>query len=85
MSVHSRRDEADAPPVTVNRFVVIDQRLRIVQQELNQAAPRQARIPMRFQCFAADEPAQLIPIAGETKTGLQGRESVGPMSCDQSR
>ncbi len=83
MSVHPRRDEADRLAVAIDGFVVMQERLRVVQQELHEPPRRCARSPLREQRLAAQKPTGLVPVAGEAEPGLERcvrrADVVGPV------
>jgi len=62
--------------VTQNRFVVIEQRLRIVELELHEPA-RNAHRALRKQCLAADEAARLVERHGERKARFEWCVFIG--------
>ena len=60
-----------ATPSPADHLTVIQERLGIVQQELDQPAPRNAGLLLHDECVAADEATGLVELDRETEARLE--------------
>ena len=69
-------DRSDGNVVPADHLTMIQERLGVVQEELDQPAPRNAGLLLHDECVAADEAAGLVEPDREAETGFERRIEI---------
>ena len=76
VTVRARTNVPEPPAVAKDRLATVEQRLRVIEEELGEPSPRRAGVSPGEQRLAPDEAPRLVPGDRELKATLERRIGI---------